>query len=320
MDLRQLRYFVAIVEQGSFSRAASVLNVAQPALSLHVRNMEAHLGTQLLCRGPRGVVPTEAGEILLRHARIILNQLAIAEEQVRGGIAEPAGPVRLGLPGTIAEIVSVPLFVAAQQRFPKVQLRLAEAMSGFVTEWLIDGRIDLALIYRPPEGLGIAATEILREELVFFGPLDRIATLDLPPPGKPLCFDLLSRIPLVVPGQAHGLRVLLDDLARARRVRLKVAVEVDSYSNIRELVKAGFGCSILPRHVIAGEIAAGTMQAWSIESPAVRRGVFLARRDVRPMTRAVAAIGGLVPEVLRDLVASGAWTGAIPVAAEETDG
>jgi len=320
MDLRQLRYFVAIVEQGSFSRAASVLNVAQPALSLHVRNMEAHLGTPLLFRGPRGVAPTDAGEILLRHARIILNQFAIAEEQVRGGQSEPCGPVRLGLPGTIAEIVSVPLFVAAQRRFPKVQLRLAEAMSGFVTEWLIDGRIDLALIYRPPEGLGIAATEILREELVFFGPPDRIAPQNPPPPGEPLSFDLLSRIPLVLPGQAHGLRVLLDDLARARRVRLKVAVEVDSYSNIRELVRAGFGCSILPRHVIAGEIEAGRMQAWPIESLAVHRGVFLAHPDGRPMTSAVAAIRGLVREVLLELVASGAWSGAVPAAAKEADG
>lgn len=311
MDLRQLRYFIAIVEQGSFSRAALVLNVAQPALSLHVRNMEADLGTSLLSRGPRGVVPTEAGETLLRHARIILNQVAIASEEVRGGQSEPAGVVRLGLPGTIGEIVSVPLLVAARSRFPKVRLRMAEAMSGFVTEWLIDGRIDLGLIYRS-EGPGITATEILREELVFFGSGDKVADLGLPPPGEPLAFDLLSRVPLVVPGQAHGLRALLDDLARATRVRLKVAVEVDSYPSIRELVKAGFGCSVLPRHVIADEIDADVIRAWPIEAPAVHRGVFLAHPDGRPMTRAAAAVHGLVREVLLDLVRSGAWSGAVP--------
>lgn len=310
MDLRQLRYFVAIVEQGSFSRAALVLNVAQPALSLHVRNMEADLGTALLSRGPRGVLPTEAGETLLRHARIILNQVAIAAEEVRGGQSEPAGIVRLGLPGTLSEIVSVPLLVAARNRLPKVRLRMAEAMSGFVTEWLLDGRIDLALIYRA-EGPGIAATEILREELVFFGRGDKLAALGLPAPGEPLAFDQLSRIPLVVPGQAHGLRALLEDLARARRVRLEVGVEVDSYPSIRELVKAGFGCSVLPRHVIAAEIEAGIIQAWAIEAPAVHRGIFLAQPDGRPMTRAVAAVHGLVSEVLLDLVRSGAWSGAV---------
>ena len=78
MDLRQLRYFIAIVEQGSFSKAAETLNVAQPALSLHVRNMEAELGSALLFRSPQGVVATEAGEILIRHARIVIDQLSIA--------------------------------------------------------------------------------------------------------------------------------------------------------------------------------------------------------------------------------------------------
>lgn len=314
MDLRQLRYFVAIVEQGSFSRAASFLNVAQPALSLHVRNMEAALDTPLLRRSSRGVAPTEAGDILLRHARIILNQVATAQEELRGRQGDPAGVVRVGLPGTLAEIVSVPLFVAAQRRFPKIQLRLAEAMSGFVTEWLLDARIDLALIYQQPAGQSIVATEILREDLVFFGPAATVAHLGLPPPGEALSFDMLSRIPLVVPGQAHGLRMLLADLAGKRRARLNIAVEVDSYANIKELVKSGFGCSILPLHVIAPEVEAGTMRTWPIESPAVQRGVFLAHSEGRAMTSAVAAIHRLLPEVLLDLVTSGAWSGAVPSA------
>lgn len=84
MDLRQLRYFIAIVEQGSFSKAAEVLNVAQPALSLHVRNMEVELGSSLLFRSPQGVVATEAGEILLRNARIIIDQFSIARHEIQG--------------------------------------------------------------------------------------------------------------------------------------------------------------------------------------------------------------------------------------------
>jgi LysR family nitrogen assimilation transcriptional regulator len=83
LDLRQLRYFVAIVEQGSFSRAAQVLNVAQPALSAHVRNMEADLGTNLLFRSAQGVMPTEAGTTLLRNARLVIEQVAAAEAEVR---------------------------------------------------------------------------------------------------------------------------------------------------------------------------------------------------------------------------------------------
>src|SRR5690606_260802 len=148
MDIRQLRYFVAIAEQGSFSRAAALLHIAQPALSLHVRNMEFDLGTPLLFRSPKGVVPTEAGEILLRNARIIIDQLAIAEEEIRGHDNDPSGEVRLGLPGTISQILAVPLITAARTRYPKIKLRIAEAMSGFVLEWMRDARIDLAILYR----------------------------------------------------------------------------------------------------------------------------------------------------------------------------
>ena len=126
MDLRQLRYFIAIVEQGSFSKAAEVLNVAQPALSLHVRNMEVELGSPLLFRSPQGVVATEAGEILLRNARIIIDQFSIARHEIQGHEAEPSGEVRVGLPGTISQILSVPLIIEARKQFPKIKLRIAD--------------------------------------------------------------------------------------------------------------------------------------------------------------------------------------------------
>lgn len=312
MDLRQLRYFIAIVEQGSFSQAASFLNIAQPALSLHVRNMEKDLGTALLYRSPKGVVPTEAGEILLRNARIILNQMTIAEEEIRGHESDPVGVVRVGLPGTISEILSVPLIVAAQRRFPSIQLRLAEAMSGFVAEWFQDARIDLALVYGQPEGQNLTLLEVLAEELVFFCRTEDAVGLNLPPEGWPIPFARLAEIPLIVPGQAHGLRILLNDAATSRQSRLTVAIEVDSYSNIKELVKTGFGCSVLPLNAIKREVAAGEMQCWSIEAPPILRSAYLAHSEDRPMTNAVVAVHQLIQDVLRDLLATGTWAGAVP--------
>ena len=148
MDLRQLRYFLGIVEAGSFSKAAQRLHVAQPALSQHVRNMELDLGVELLFRTPQGVTVTEAGETLLRHARAVLAQVAVAREEVIARQAEPEGEVRFGLPGTISERICVPLILEARRRFPKVKLRIAEAMSGFVLDWLREGKIDLGVLYR----------------------------------------------------------------------------------------------------------------------------------------------------------------------------
>jgi LysR family nitrogen assimilation transcriptional regulator len=105
MDLRQLRYFLAIVEEGSISNAAKRGNVAQPALSVHMRKLEAELGAQLLVRGPRGVTPTEAGDLLANRARTLLSDMERSKEEVRSLGQEPVGTVRLGLPGTISSIL-----------------------------------------------------------------------------------------------------------------------------------------------------------------------------------------------------------------------
>ncbi|MEJ2623230.1 MAG: LysR substrate-binding domain-containing protein [Pseudolabrys sp.] len=310
MDVRQLRYFIAIVEQGSFSQAATVLKIAQPALSLHVRNIEAHLGTPLLFRSPKGVVPTEAGEILLRNARIIVDQLAITEEEIRGHEADPHGVVRLGLPGTISEMLSVPLITAARVRYPGIQLRIAEAMSGFVLEWMRDARIDLAVIYRNVSEDGLATEELLEEELAFFGPAGGLNDgAPLPAPGAPVSLAGVAGLPLIVPGKDHGLRSLLDRHAEVASIDMNVAIEVDSYTNIKKLVAAGFGCSVLPLHSIAREVAEGVLQSWTIDGPPIRRPVHLASSVERPMANAVAAIRHFIPELVRDLAREGAWGG-----------
>ena len=310
MDIRQLRYFVAIAEQGSFSRAAAQLHVAQPALSLHVRNMEADLQVRLLHRSPKGVVPTEAGVILLRNARIILDQLAVAEEEIRGHENDPAGEVRLGLPGTVSEVLSVPLVTEAQRRFPRIKIRIAEAMSGFVLEWMREARIDLAIIYRDVGDHGIETARVLEEELFFFGPAEDEARPGLPPPEAEIGFAEAARLPLILPGPSHGLRELLARQALTVDIALNTVIDIDSYGNIKELVRGGFGYSILPANAIAREVEAGALRRWPIVRPAIRRSVHLAYSVERPMTNAVAAIRTLAGEVLRNLARTGRWAGA----------
>ena len=138
MEFRQLRYFATIVEQGSLSKAS--LNIAQPALSTHVRNMVLELCAMLLLREPHGARPTAAGKTLFEHARAIMDRTEQARREIADQRAEPSGEVRLGLPGTIGQVVSVPLILAVRERYPKVKLCVAEAMSGFVLEWVKEGR------------------------------------------------------------------------------------------------------------------------------------------------------------------------------------
>lgn len=313
MDLRQLRYFVAIVEQGSFSRAAQVLNVAQPALSAHVRNMEADLGTKLLFRSAQGVMPTEAGTTLLRNARLVIEQVATAEAEVRGHAAEPRGEVRIGIPGTISQKLAVPLILAARQRYPGIKLRIAEAMSGFVLDWLRSGHVDLAILYIPNVDRGLASERLCVEELCLLGPADSRLGLS-GPKGSSIDFVKAIELPLILPGRAHGLREMLERLATSCDAALKSEIDVDSYVAIKDLVARGIGFSVLPLHAISPELAAKRLRHWSIVNPVVQREVHLVRPSDRPVPQAVSAIEALCRDVLLSLVSEGTWDGTSRVA------
>lgn len=305
MDLRQLRYFVAIVQCGSISRASHELNIAQPALSLHIRNMEADLGLPLLFRTSQGVQPTEAGLILLRNAKLIIEQFELAQREIRGSAAEPSGEVRLGLPSSISPLLGVPLVLAAREAFPKITLRIAEAMSGYVLDWLRHGRVDLGLLYGLPEDRDLRATGLLTETLVVFGAGE-------PPPGRPhpegesLAFAALADLPLILPSPGHGLRDLVDETAALNGIRLATAIDIDAYGAIKQLVGRGLGYSILPAHAVRREVEDGRFRAFTVDPP-LTRTVSMVQPGDRPATQAVKAIEGLCRTTLRDLVRSGDW-------------
>ena len=303
MDLRQLRYFVAIIQCGSITRASSQLNVAQPALSLHVRNMEADLGVPLLFRTPQGVQPTEAGQILMRNAQLILGQFEQAEAEIRGSAAEPAGEVRLGLPSSISQVFGVPVILAARERLPRVRLRVAEAMSGYVLDWLRLGRVDLGLLYTAVEDKGLRSAGLLSEELVLFGPGGA--------PGQDGSVRLtaLADHPLVLPSPGHGLRDLLDATAVATGLSLAPEVEIDAYGSIKVMVERGLGFSVLPAHAVRREVEEKRLRAWSFD-PVLRRVVHLVSPSDRPLSHAVRAVEALCRTTLAELVRSGAWHAA----------
>lgn len=143
MDIRQLRYFVAIAQEGSFSAAAKRVNVAQPSLSQHVMSLETDLNVKLFERTSRGVSLTEPGEILLSHATKIIESMGLAVSAVRKSGAEPIGDVTIGLPPTVSMVAAVPLAETVWLDLPKVRLRSIDAMSGFIQEWLEDQSIDI---------------------------------------------------------------------------------------------------------------------------------------------------------------------------------
>lgn len=305
MDIRQLRYFLEIVAQGSLTRAAESLHVAQPALSLHLKNMEEQLGTRLLTRSRSGVTPTEAGELLLQRARAILEDLARTEDDIRNLETDPSGIVRIGLPGTISAMVSLPLILAARERFPRITLNITEAMSGFVGDWLSEGKIDLAVLYSRSKDARIRSELLLEEELVVLWPADAERPLEMN-------MEALDNVPMVLPSGAHGLRVLIDRTFQALGFAPEIAMEIDSFNNIKRLVAAGFGPSILPLYAVTEEVAAGSLCVSRIASPGLWRGAHLMSPGGRPVTRALEAVHALLREVILDLRDKGAWAASRP--------
>ncbi|MEQ8374462.1 MAG: LysR substrate-binding domain-containing protein [Roseibium aggregatum] len=305
MDIRQLRYFLEIVAQGSLTRAAESLHVAQPALSLHLKNMEEQLGTRLLTRSRSGVTPTEAGELLLQRARAILEDLARTEDDIRNLETDPSGIVRIGLPGTISAMVSLPLILAARERFPRITLNITEAMSGFVGDWLSEGKIDLAVLYSRSKDARIRSELLLEEELVVLWPADAERPLEMN-------MEALDNVPMVLPSGAHGLRVLIDRTFQALGFAPEIAMEIDSFNNIKRLVAAGFGPSILPLYAVTEEVAVGSLRVSRIAAPGLWRGAHLMSPGGRPVTRALEAVHALLREVILDLRDKGAWAASRP--------
>jgi LysR family nitrogen assimilation transcriptional regulator len=205
MDLKQLEYFVRVAELGSFTRAAQALNVAQPALSRQVRLLEVELRQNLLVRNGRGATPTQAGLLLLEHGRGILHQVERAREElgrVRTGLT---GRVALGLPPSVARVLTVPLTRAFRLKMPDAQLSISEGLSSAMQENLQNGRLDIAVLYNPSQVAGIEHTPLGQEELLLVQPRPPGLQEDPPPPA--ISLQEVAALPLVIPTRPNAIRM-----------------------------------------------------------------------------------------------------------------
>ncbi|MEZ5707962.1 MAG: LysR substrate-binding domain-containing protein [Blastomonas sp.] len=302
-DTRQLRYFLAIVEAGSFSKAALILNVAQPALSQTIKDMEAELGLDLLVRLPRGVAPTEAGKMLALDARTVLTQIRIARERLQDEGAAPSGAVGLGVPSSISQLITIPMVQSVLASFPKISFRMSEAMSTNLVDWVLEGRVDLGIVFSNMGRKGLRTRPVLREELVLVGSTGPAS----PEPGEEFSFPRLSQMNFVLPGSAFGIRKLIDAVDSLGTASFNLVAEVDSLWHIKNLVRQGVGFTILPKFAVQEEVANGTLRVWPIRDPPIRRTVHIVTSSERPQTRAVEAVENVLCALFYQLVQLGYW-------------
>jgi len=248
MDLKQLEYFVRVAELASFTRAAQALDMAQPALSRQIRLLELELQQTLLVRNGRGAVPTEAGKLLLEHSRGLLHQAARLREVMARARGALAGRVALGLPPSVARVLTVPLMRAFRQEFPQAQLSISEALSAAMQEGVLSGRLDLALLYETSNLQGLEINHLLDEALV----LVQVQNVQAPSSERTPDIDLeaLAEIPLVIPSRPNAIRMHVESEMARIACKPRIALEIDGISAILDLVQDGAGSAILPRNAV----------------------------------------------------------------------
>lgn len=304
METRYLRGFMKIAETGSITRAAESLGISQPSLSQQLLRLEDEVGVPLFSRTARGVTLTESGRRLLVHASRILEGVNSAFEDARQFAEALVGEVILAVPHSISQIAGVALFEAMAERAPQVRFRLVEAMTAQIWGWVEETKVDLGLLNYLGPRRELTFRQIASEELFLIGPPGRFGT-----PGDPpdLTFAEATAHPLILPGQPHGLRQLIDQEAARRGVELAVFRELDALSHVPALVQAGYGHAILPLSAVPQALADGAISIARMEGGALRRQLALARNSTAVVTQASVLCEEVLTEVLGRLVQEGQW-------------
>jgi LysR family transcriptional regulator, nitrogen assimilation regulatory protein len=289
IDVQQLECFCAVVRSGSFSKAAAALSIGQPGLSRHVRRLEEQLGSKLLYRNGRGVALTPAGSQFHATVSVLIAQLKEAYDSAAQDSEAPAGHVTLGLPTSMAGLVGAPVLRDLKARYPHIDLSLIDGFSGHIHEWLVSGRIDMAILHDARHAPSIAVEPLSSEDLFLIGPKT--------PPGARMCDNEtiialrdIATLPLVIPGPDHGLRRQIDRVIAEVGVKLSVESDVDSLTVIKELIGDGGVYTILPFGCVYQEVPAGTLRVCRIVDPPIVNTFVLAAAQGRPFTAAMRTV------------------------------
>ncbi len=236
MDVKRLNYFVHVAELGSFTKAGIVLGLEQSVLSRHVRALEQEFGIKLLHRDGRGVSVTDAGELLLERSRVVLGELSRLSSELSSLTADPSGTFKLGVPSSISPELLVPVIVDASRKYPKVSIEIAQAPGNVIQQSLMDGELDVALLYELPTSRNIIAEKVQEECLVLVG---RSGSIGSSVSGTDLA--MLRDVTLALPRRAHGIRAVLDNAARRAGVALSPLYEADDIDTLKAIVEQA-GC------------------------------------------------------------------------------
>ncbi len=282
----------------SFSKAATVLGIAQPALGRQMHKLEEECGFRLFYRHGRGVILTPEGQSLLDRAGPLLLELTAIPSDLQSEYASPKGAVTVGVTPTICNLLGLKLITSIQEKYPELQINLVSGYSGYVHEWLVDGRVDVAVLHDARRSASIQVSPLCQAELYF-------VTCASHDPFKNTDQVELSQVtehPLVPPTGNHGLRRTLDYATSKLDIKPNIKFQSDTLELLKEIVTTNLASTILAKPAVMQEIARGTLSAHLITSPRLFTKLVLATVVNRPVTRAIKLIEQEIKIIVDTLV------------------
>ena len=290
MELRQLRYIVALAEERSFTRAANKVLVAQPALSQQIAKLETELGVPLVDRTTRRVGMTEAGERLVEHARRVLRQVEVAQEELADLAGLRRGRLLIGASQTVAGFDLLGLLATFHRRYPGVDLAVREDLSVSLAAQLRADELDLAFITIPsgPATEGLDRRLVSSEDLVAVLPPDHEL-------GRRRMLRMSDLESQTVVAFRHGatIRRRMDEAAARAGFELRVAFETNEVVRMRALAAAGLAIAVLPRS--DAEQPGPPVAAVTFDEPGFKHTVYMCARAGRHRSPAARALIDLTP-------------------------
>ncbi|ENX6410765.1 tricarballylate utilization LysR family transcriptional regulator TcuR [Salmonella enterica] len=303
MELRQLRYFVRIIETGSMGSAAQDLDIGVSALSQQMSRLENELAIRLLQRTSRGVTPTNAGLAFYSQAQLALRHADDAILAARE--ARLSGHVSVGMAPSTASILGIPFIHAMQENYADVRLHVVESLSGNLERMINTRQIDLAVVFQKDKILRWSARPILEEQLFLIGSHALLAAL----PDNPITPELLAGIPLIMPSQGHGLRGRLDAVCQEHALNVEIVAEIDGLALLMRAVRDGLGATLQPGAAIS-HLDNDALRVIGVHNPVLSRPNFLVSLSDDELTPAGLAARVVLTKVMRQLVDAGEWPGA----------
>jgi LysR family nitrogen assimilation transcriptional regulator len=302
LDLKQLRYFIAVCEAGSISAAAIALGIGQATLSENIATLEKRLDATLFVRGSRGVLLTQSGDVLAKQGRDLQETVKkIVQAVAQSG--QSSGPVTLGLPPSLGVLIGIPLAETIHNEFAQIQLHISEGLSGHILDWLANGTVDLGYVYESPNLAAFDVAPVFREELFLIAAADFVpnAAVVVEDGDLSIPIEALGELPFVLPSARHNARRIIDRILRIKNISPTIVSEIDSHSQIVEMLARASAYTILPRAAVLRDLASGTLMAIRVSGAQFVRTCYCVRRRHDTVPAATIVIQRKIADIVREM-------------------